>query len=350
MKRSNIEIDTLRGLACLLVVGYHATDVHAPNLISGDGSFIEEFNQALFMVRMPLFTFLSGLVYSMRPVQTFSSPFLIGKVRRLLVPMLTVGTTLYVMQYLTPGTVAHGEPFPLLHVEPMFPFWFLEALFQIYVIVAILEHTNQLVTLRSALAVFVGACLLCVSGLGTEYFAFQDALYLLPFFLAGMIVRRYEILEKISDHLGIVVAVSCLAFLTFAQSIDGLDEVPRRSFLALFVGTMCCISLIAVKPRVEVLAKLGAYSFSIYLFHIFFIGAGELLLMFAGLYEQTILLAVCLTLGVLGPIAVDHLLNGTNWTRMAFLGKSRTSTENLWLSRQLVAKPWAATPLALRSY
>ena len=68
---STLHLDTIRGLACLLLVTYH---VVGPDRFTGmrvaDGSFYRTvLADGPLLVRMPLFTFLSGFVYAYRPVR-----------------------------------------------------------------------------------------------------------------------------------------------------------------------------------------------------------------------------------------------------------------------------------------
>jgi uncharacterized membrane protein len=64
-------VQTLRGLACLLLVAFHtvgstaASGLHVP-----DDSRYREFTNLFVHLRMPLFTFLSGLVYAYRPLRS----------------------------------------------------------------------------------------------------------------------------------------------------------------------------------------------------------------------------------------------------------------------------------------
>ena len=88
----NLEIDTLRGLACLLLVAYHVIGATPSIGLKLSDGLLRELNDDLAYIRMPLFTFLSGFVYALRPYAGNWSAYLKGKATRLLVPMLFVGT------------------------------------------------------------------------------------------------------------------------------------------------------------------------------------------------------------------------------------------------------------------
>ena len=127
----NFQIETLRGLACLLLVVYHVVGADASLGLQVTEGPVRLLNDGLAYLRMPLFTFLSGLVYGLRPFAGSSKHFLSGKMRRLLVPMLVVGTLFAVLQALTPGTNASAGPWYLWHVQPVAHFWFVESLFDV---------------------------------------------------------------------------------------------------------------------------------------------------------------------------------------------------------------------------
>jgi fucose 4-O-acetylase-like acetyltransferase len=99
-----VQIDTIRGLACVLLVAYHVVGSEPSNgLLLADGPY-RLAADLLAYIRMPLFTFLSGYVYAWRPFNGYIHSFLRGKVRRLLIPMVVVGSVFVFARVVTPGT------------------------------------------------------------------------------------------------------------------------------------------------------------------------------------------------------------------------------------------------------
>ncbi|QQO50373.1 acyltransferase [Raoultella ornithinolytica] len=81
----DLSIDSLRGLACLLVVFIHCLSTLYQNGILSNDFWLVKISAFLSYLRMPLFTFLSGFVYSMRPAKKENLPqFVKGKIRRIL--------------------------------------------------------------------------------------------------------------------------------------------------------------------------------------------------------------------------------------------------------------------------
>jgi peptidoglycan/LPS O-acetylase OafA/YrhL len=119
MKR-NLEVDTLRGIACVLLVLFHVVgDTPAVGLRIPEGHWLQVFNEALAYIRMPLFSFISGYVYGFRPYQGNAPAFVKGKVRRLLLPLITVGTIFAIVQAFTPGANNAVDRWRLLHIVPV---------------------------------------------------------------------------------------------------------------------------------------------------------------------------------------------------------------------------------------
>ncbi|BCL70165.1 hypothetical protein TUMSATVNIG1_21240 [Vibrio nigripulchritudo] len=108
----------------------------------------------------------------------------------------------------------------------------------------------------------------------------------------------------------------------------------KRSVYGLLVGAVFCIGALSVRGRSQWLARIGVYSYSIYLFHVFFTAAFRIILTKVGVENTHLLFAVSLLAGIVGPIVAERLLLGTNITRVLCLGKSPTKIENLWFSKR----------------
>ena len=87
-------IETLRGLAIILMVAGHVIgNTSAHGMRVEDDSVFRHIYFSLKFLRMPLFTVISGYVYALRPLNTtMIGRFIKGKARRILVPMVAVGT------------------------------------------------------------------------------------------------------------------------------------------------------------------------------------------------------------------------------------------------------------------
>jgi peptidoglycan/LPS O-acetylase OafA/YrhL len=322
----NIRIDTLRGLACILLVLYHIIGINEQTGIRISEGLLRDFNDALAYIRMPLFTFLSGYVYAFRPFTGHTCQFIKGKSRRLLLPMLVAGTLFAVIQSLTPGANGAIENWALLHIIPVAHFWFVEALFLIFIGIAALEKFKLFTTKTKTVLVIVVACLLFLSPLNTRYLAVSGALYLLPFFLSGMFLKRFYTVIPAKLGLGIVAVVAIGIYLKYPNlHVSKYD----RDIFTLVVGIAVCIGLLALGLKNKLLSFVGRYSYAIYIYHVFFTAACRITLQKIGVVDQFMLITVSLLFGLAGPMVTEFILNKNAYTKTLFLGKKLNKNTNL---------------------
>lgn len=316
----DIKIDTLRGLACIFLVAYHVIGNNPSNGLHIESGFLREINDLLETVRMPLFTFLSGMVYAYRPLSGNWSKFLKGKARRLLIPMLVVGTLFAIIQALVPGTNNKIDNWWLLHIYPVQHFWFVEALFWVFILIIPLE-LNRLLNSRLVTVLIIAAFLaLAVGQPYTKLLAFKGFIYLTPFFLFGMSIVRFKIspLPILPSLLGFVGIMAAIYSLT--------DGVYGRSLLGCVIGMFSCYFLLGLKLSSTWLARIGIYSYSIYIFHVFFTAAIRIVIEKIVDVPVEVNFVFGLAAGLAGPIAVYLIAAKAAFAKLLLLGEKKKST------------------------
>jgi surface polysaccharide O-acyltransferase-like enzyme len=173
-------INTLRGLACIFLVFFHAVGSNQYLGLKISEGALRDLNDVLAYVRMPLFTFLSGVVYGLRPFSGDWVRFLRGKLRRLVLPLLFVGTAFAVLQVVfRKGGL--GE-LAWIHIYPVAHFWFIQSLFWIFLCVAVVDGI-KVGSKRTFFALIIGLALfLFLFSPRPEIFSISGVIYLLPFF------------------------------------------------------------------------------------------------------------------------------------------------------------------------
>ena len=324
-------IDTLRGLACLLLVLFHVIGHdETTGLEVSDDHILRYLANSLASVRMPLFTVLSGFVYAWRPLSgSAAAPkFMQGKMRRLLIPLFVVGGASAVLM----GLMANGFsldlailPFKAL-VIPHSVYWFLNALFLIFIVITILESLNVLNTFRNWLGVFAFSCaIFFVVPLVPTVLGIGGALFLMPFFLLGLGLNRFS--DRLLDkRLRLPVVLAAIIFFAVQQFwiLDHRVTSPASLFdlyLHVAVGVSATWSLILIAPSWRPLAWIGASSYALYLFHVFGVFGGRML-SYTLFPQGGLPLAFTLSLiaGVCGPLVVEFIAKRFSVTRTALLG------------------------------
>lgn len=307
-------VQTLRGLACLLLVAFHtvgstaASGLHVPV-----DSRYREFTNLFVHVRMPLFTFLSGLVYAYRPLRSGQALGFFGrKVRRLGVPLLVAATVLYGLHFAMDHQVPPLSRMWSIYVFPYWHLWFVQALLLVFAALVVLESLGALSTLRGFLVVFALSLLLYLYGpfARQNVLGLQNATYLLPFFLWGVAAHRYRSLLQtraalIATVLCFIVTQGFHSYIVLTRALAPIDAVADRSAWTLLIGMSASLCALQLLPRVRLLEGIGGSSYPIYLYHPLFAaavvsGIGAALTLPTGL-----LFAGACAAGIAGPMLME---------------------------------------------
>lgn len=313
-----MEIDTLRGIACVMLVAYHVVGYSAETGLRLESGLLRDVNELLIYFRMPLFTVLSGYVYALRPYRAGGAlKFVQGKARRLLLPLLFVGTFFAVTQSLVPGTNSAVSNWWLLHIVPYAHFWFLESLFLIFLLILLLESFQLISTVRRVAVVFALASLAYVSKFGTVYFSVFGAVYLFPYFLLGLALCRFGVHERVHKWYGWGLFAALVALVA---TLDAA-EVSKFSPVALFIGCASCAALLFTRLGLPGISDIGRFSYAIFLFHVFFTAGCRIFLYQLGVENIAAHFFVAMLLGLGGPILLELVLRRYRLTRLLLLGQ-----------------------------
>lgn len=328
----NLYIQTLRGLAIILVVAGHVIGSEGSGGMKvGEHSILRYLYFSTEYIRLPLFTVISGWVYSNKPVvPEFRIPFLRGKIRRLVIPMLVFSTLLFFSRYFIPGTNFKAEikTFPSIFLFPYDIYWYLYSLFIIFVAMSFLDRASWfhnfsgwILTLLAATLVFFisGNWMVNVP----NYFSFKGAIYLFPFFLLGVGAFRFgHVLfqPKISYLYGVafvlLIGLQQMAWLGYASKFS------RYSIPALAIGFTSVLLLLNLKAKSALLVWIGKYAYGIFLLHVFFAGSFRMTLLKAGIHHQWIIFGLTSFLALAFSILTEKLISRFPLLQSVFFGIS----------------------------
>ena len=331
-RRQDSSIQALRGLAVILLVAFHVVGSSNRGLRVPDASIWHYCSLALEDIRMPLFTLISGYVYAMTPIGRWTQyPGLMkGKSRRLLLPLVTVGTVLYVLGHIVPGTNFDEGDAPIWRVY-VFGFehlWFLQAIFVIFAVVGVLDSVHALDTRTRWVAAFLLAAAADVFlSVPVEYdvFTVSGAISLLPYFLLGYALRRHELFDLRGRAAWIWAAAFAVIYSGWMVEVFG--HHPLNGYLArlltIAVGTMGVVLIYSARRilDVRILSWIGGFSFGIYLLHVFVTSATRMGLERVGV-NQTWELFICgLIMGIAVPIAIQLVFRNVGIVRTFVFGE-----------------------------
>ncbi len=323
-------IETLRGIAIISIVAFHVIgNCSRDGLQLADDSLWQYINYSFKYLRLPLFSALSGFVYALRPARHDAVvEFLRGKSRRILLPFFTVSSLQYLVNVFLPqvNNSAKLQDMWAIYFYPYAQFWFLQALFIIFIIISVLERLKITTDFRFWILSLVCSVAMLLT-LGPvwhqiDLFGIGGCLYLFPFFLLGLGLQRFPniILQK---PLPLILFITLICGMLM-QQLNWYELVncvkQQYGLISVVVGISGISLLFYVRRPVKFLAKIGYFSYAIYLFHIFGTAGSRIVLRLTGC-ENVALFFVCGVIAGIGvPVIIETVLLRSIVTRRIFLG------------------------------
>jgi fucose 4-O-acetylase-like acetyltransferase len=327
-KEKDQSIETLRGLAILLVVSGHIIRQDINSLDQSQPSFIVSLfrclEYTLATIRLPLFTVISGFLYAAAPAtkETLKKLFK-GKTRRILVPYLTFSTIQFILFCFVPSSGDHWSEFWKIYILPKHQLWFLLSVFNIFIVVGLLDAFTWLETPKRFFSVCVLAILLHCSFEMTGGLSIYGVNYLFPFFLLGYGIRRYAsyfFSQRWALLLTSVFVVSFLfkpIFYTFIHT--GLSFYGGR-LLDVIVAFSGIPILFHFRRPIPWLAFFGYYAFGIHLFHRVSVTAVRLPFQAWNIQDPMLIFFSYLFGGVIIALLIQVFCEQFTWTSRLVLG------------------------------
>jgi glucans biosynthesis protein C len=329
VKRKEQSIETLRGVAIILMVAGHVIGHNnTTGLLVEDDSLWRYFYYSFEYLRMPLFTAISGFVYSMKPVtREHVSKFLKGKARRILLPFVSVASLQYILNALVPNVNIPTDLKDIwtIYVFSYGQFWFLQALFLVFIMIVILEYFQVLATIKGWVISFVlSSGLLMLTGVTfwPDFFSISRFFYLLPFFILGIGINRFSnvLLKKRVTRVVMLTLGAGLVLQQFNWFSGFSLNSSLVRILGIFVGITGIWILFYIRRPYRFLAELGYYSYGIYLFHVFGTAGSRIISQFFGIESLFLLFMIGMVSGLGLPILFELVLVRSKILRRLFLG------------------------------
>ncbi|TVV71260.1 acyltransferase family protein [Sphingomonas solaris] len=300
-------LDSVRGLACILIVALHVVGLSPwEGLKLADESVWHQAMDALNLVRLPLFTALSGFLYGAMPaIRSGFGPFMARKLHQLLIPLIFATFAFWALRNIAKP---QGDSLFWAYVDGYQHLWFIDALLLIFALVAAAD-TLAPEKARNAViaAVLLGGVIAYPLIPSVPVLHIKNAVFLLPFFAWGLLLYRLPAL--LGSRGLLVVAVIVAAALLVSQQLSPGREglLGTYGWLRWVCGGAIVLALLRLFPKSVWLERIAAYSFTIYLWHPAANGAVRAVMMKLGLHATWPLFLIGLAAGIAGPIAL-HLV------------------------------------------
>lgn len=339
LRPGHLPIETVRAIAVLLLVSFHVIGgAEGRGLGVVYPHPLRYYADLLVDLRMPLFAFVAGVVYGLKPVQPENlGTFLVGKLRRLALPGITAITIFMLMARAMDSSDWRVLVHPWdAYVRHYAIFWFLQAMLVIFVVYGTLDVLTRGRILMPALALSLVAV---VAGWSFEsdIMALNRVTYLLAYFLLGTAFIRH--LDWIgAHHRAVAAAALAMLGLGLAMNLQVLHQTgafsdQRLDLQSLLFGAGAAVAGILLLPRLNWLQWLGAYSLTIYLYHILATSMSRRVLERIGIESPWLLVLGGTALGIGLPVLLHLVSSRFALTRLLVLGLRAEPSSRILESR-----------------
>lgn len=305
----NILIDKLKGYACFLVLfghvimGIRVAGVNIPK-------FFEVLEKFIWSFHVPLFMFLSGVVYHITgewKAKKTKSRFVIHKFLSLGVPYIVFSMVYILINSLvgTTNTQSSAKDILFIWKTPVAQYWFLYALFFLFCIWTVLTPSlkNWQVSLLLVLIGYVLQVLRVPIGALDTIFGSALAFGIGTFIDFPKLVKQKQLVKCV----GIALHIGLGVLFIMMDSIEALGAKELMILLGIYASVMLISQLQNSKVISAFLTFMNKYSFQIYLLHTIFTAGTRIVLLHFNIMSWWIHVLLGSVLGIVCSVVVAEI-------------------------------------------
>lgn len=308
-------VDDVKVIACILVVLGHFFQSMTKANILPENNLYGWFNTTIYYFHVPLFFICSGYLY-----QKYSRVNSVGSWRRnvakkilaLGVPYVTFSTATWVLKKVFASSVNDqiGGLGDTLFFHPTAPYWYLYALFFIFLVTATFSSVKAAAV---GLIVALAAKVLILTGGGYSVYAVSTVLSNEIWFVLGMSICAFDVQLKGRKVQGTICGLlfMILSVVVYKAKISG-------SVIPFAMGLLACVAVILIVASFEEkfgrgMDFLAKYTMPIFLMHTLFAAPLRSILMKIGIENAVIHVVLGLGISFVGPIMAAWIMKKTKW-------------------------------------
>ncbi len=304
-------IDTAKGIAILFVVFGHAWRGSFDAGVLHNEILFNTIDQMIYAWHMPIFFFLTGVLFLDVIRNMTASDFFFSRLVRLLWPFALWTWIFFAVRLLAGSAANHPvtlSDFPINPFPPYEHLWFLWALLLVQLVVLFLYLGLRPVVQEGTFRIICAACALvsalCIPWIHFGSSFFDPAIAHFPYYIAGV---GFAGLITVRPPLWMALAAACgIVFLLFC-GLMGWGSVLNSLVLVLLIWIMLArIDCNTHKPLpvIRMLRYLGQTSLVIYLAHTIFSAAARIGLLSLDITSLGVHLLAAVGIGVVGPLVL----------------------------------------------
>ena len=317
-KQREIWIDNVKVIACILVVlGHFFQSMTKANVLAANNLY-QWFNQTIYYFHVPLFFICSGYLYQKLSVVNNVNSWGRNVLKKLLVlgvPYFTFSIVTWILKTLFSTSVNSqiGGLKDTLVFHPASPYWYLYALFFLFLITPTFQSKNRAI-IGLIIALIFKAFEFLGGGIQVISYVLSNEIW----FVIGMCMSIFGLKNYLAKKkLGMPI-LSGVMFLLLSMLVYMLDiDCGGISFL---LGLIACYSVIMTigkvyenKRQSVVFGVLAKYTMPVFLMHTLFAAPLRTVLFKLGIQNAWIHVLLGILISFIGPMMAAVIMKKTKW-------------------------------------
>lgn len=314
-------IDIIKIYACVLVVLGHLFQSMTVSGIIQETALTQWFDQTIYFFHVPLFFICSGYLY-----QKYSkvlalddwSANLVKKATSLLIPYFVFSAITWALKYLFSSAVNDQVDgfLKTLFLAPLAPYWYLYALFFIFLITPTYKNKKTaLVFLAFALVIKVVSFV----PLGSDIYALFTVMQNEIWFVIGMCVCAFDLTKIFKSRLWLITSLSLsVIFVVLSVFIYAYDI--NYKYIDFAMGIMACVATVGIAVNCESIkvvekinSKFAQYTLPVFLMHTIFAAGLRAVLSKLGITNSLAHIILGLAVSFIGPVLAAIIMSKVKW-------------------------------------
>lgn len=318
MKKREVWVDNVKVIACILVVLGHFFQSMLKAEVISDNDLYRWFNQSIYYFHVPLFFICSGYLYEklsgVEEVRSYGHNIL-KKLLNLGIPYFTFSIITLILKMAFDKSVNSGGSegfFNTLFLDPVAPYWYLYALFFIFVVTPTAKSKKRMTGM-----LIISLIMKVISIIWADaplLYAIGIVLTNEIWFVIGMAIFKFDLKNKINlKTVGVGAIFIPLTIVLYKLNLVNLTT----SFLGGLLGCMLTISIIYIifKDNIQnkAFAFAAKYTMPIFLMHTIFSAGIRAVLMKIGLSNSIAQIGIGLAVSFIGPVIAAIIMEKSKY-------------------------------------
>jgi fucose 4-O-acetylase-like acetyltransferase len=307
-------VDDVKVIACILVVLGHFFQSMTKANILPENNLYGWFNTTIYYFHVPLFFICSGYLYQKYSKVNSVDGWCKNVAKKALalgVPYLTFSTATWLLKTMFADSVNKQADslFSTLVVNPSAPYWYLYALFFIFLVTPTFSSVKATAV---GLIVALAAKVLILTG-GSSIYAVSTVLSNEIWFVLGMSICAFNVQLKGKRVQGTICELLfvILSIVVYTVEISG-------GVISFAMGLLACVAVILMVAGFEEkfsrgMDFLAKYTMPIFLMHTLFAAPMRSVLLKMGITNTVVHIVLGLAISFAGPIIAAWIMKKTKW-------------------------------------